>query len=137
MIRRYSELIRIKSFEDRIKYLELNGSVGNLTFGGHRDLNQRLYTSPDWRSLRRRIILRDNGMDLAHPDYEICRSIYIHHINPITIEDILEWNPIVFDEENLVCCSFQTHNRIHYGIETNFPKQNGERSPNDTCPWRL
>lgn len=136
MIKRYSELIRIPTFEERIRYLEIKGRVGDLTFGGHRELNQKLYMSPKWRSLRDRIIVRDNGMDLAHPDYEIVGKVIIHHINQITIEDILEWNPIVFDEENLVCSSFQTHNRIHYGFENNMPKRNGERSPNDTCPWR-
>lgn len=108
--------------------------VGEFTFGGHRELNQILYRSPEWRKIRRQVILRDDGKDLSHPDYPIRGNIYIHHLNPITIEDILERRRNVFDEENLVCASFQTHNGIHYG--TLIPKEPIIRRKNDTCPWR-
>lgn len=133
----YSELIKIPSFEDRFKYLCLDGNVGEATFGGHRYLNQMLYKSPEWKSTRREVILRDNGCDLAHEDYEIIGSIYIHHLNPITIDDILNRSPCVFDLENLICTSFKTHNAIHYGTDdVAFNKQLINRSKNDTCPWR-
>lgn len=133
--RTYSELIKMRRFEDRFEYLTLKGNVGNITFGGHRYLNQILYKTPKWKSTRREVILRDDGCDLAHEDYTIYGSIYIHHLNPITIDDILKERPCVFDLENLVCTSFKTHNAIHYGIEesiNNFV----ERKINDTCPWR-
>lgn len=136
IIRSYSELIRIPSFEDRIRYLELNGRIGSETFGGHRTMNQRLYTSPRWRSLRNEIILRDNGMDLAHEDYEIAGPVYIHHLNPITIDDLLEMRSVVFDPENLVSVSYQTHAQIHYGIQLLQSHVIVERIQGDTCPWR-
>ncbi len=138
MTRYYHECIRFDSFEDRYKYLRLVGLVGDPTFGGHRPLNQILYKMPEWRRVRRDIIIRDNGCDLAHPDFELTGRVpaYVHHINPITIEDILERNPIVFDPENLIVCSFQTHQAIHYGNSEGIPKLPIERKPNDTCPWR-
>lgn len=134
-IKTYSELIQIPNFEDRIRYLELSGKVGDLTFGGHRQLNQTLYSSIKWRRLRNTIILRDNGMDLSHPDYEIFGFIYIHHLNPITIEDVLEQRSIIYDPENLVSASFETHSRIHYGMKNHKVPKTIERKPGDTCPW--
>lgn len=133
----YSELIKIPTFEDRLIFLMLTGTVGEKTFGGHRYLNQRLYQSEKWKRTRNEVILRDNGCDLAHEDYIILDHIYIHHINPITIDDILEERPCVFDLNNLVCTSFQTHNAIHYGMN-NLPNKNNfiKRKKNDTCPWR-
>lgn len=133
----YSELIKIESFEERLKYLSLAGIVGETTFGGHRYLNQILYQSYKWKNeTRPEVILRDNGCDLGHEDYLINGSIYIHHINPITIDDVLEERPCVFDLDNLICTSFQTHNAIHYGIEDFLPKSFVERKKYDTCPWR-
>lgn len=134
--RTYSELIKIESFEDRFKYLSLVGTVGEATFGGHRYLNQTLYQTEKWKSTRREVILRDNGCDLAHKDYIINGSIYIHHLNPITIDDILEERPCVFDLENLVSTAFRTHNAIHYGSEDLLQKKPINRQKNDTCLWR-
>lgn len=135
MIRNYRELIRISSFEERLKYLSLQGVVGATTFGGHRLLNQTLYRSAEWKRIRREVILRDEGFDLAHPDHPIGSVVYIHHINPITIDDLIEGRPTVFDLDNLVSVSFGTHQAIHYGVE-NYKKEWKERAPNDTCPWK-
>lgn len=132
----YFELIKFESFEDRFNYLSLSGIVGETTFGGHRYLNQILYQTEKWKSTRREVILRDNGCDLAHDDYPIRGSIYIHHINPITIEDVLNERPCIFDIDNLVCVTFRTHNAIHYGSEDLLPKGPAKRSKNDTTLWR-
>lgn len=136
MYKTYSELIKISSFDDRLEYLTLCGKVGETTFGSHRWMNQTLYQTDKWKSTRREVILRDNGCDLAHEDYKIPGSFYIHHLNPITIDDILNQRPCVFDLENLVCVSFQTHNAIHYGSKSHLPIGFVERKKNDTCPWR-
>lgn len=133
----YSELLTLNRFEDRLKYLSLNGAVGDITFGGHRYLNQMLYQTDRWKSTRRKVIFRDNGCDLAHDDYLIPGSIYVHHLNPITIDDILNEKPCVFDLENLVCTSFKTHNAIHYGIDNEMPRGLIIREKYDTCLWRL
>lgn len=135
-IKRYSELIQISSFKERFEYLILNGRVGEFTFNGHRYLNQKLYRCPEWASIRRRVIIRDNGCDLACDGYEINGSILIHHINPITIEDVLERRPCVFDLENLICTSLNTHNAIHYSDEELLPRGLIERTKYDTCLWR-
>lgn len=132
----YSELIKMESFEDRFKYLSLDGIVGDITFGSHRYLNQILYQTSKWKSTRRKVILRDDGCDLAHEEYSISDSIYIHHLNPITIDDILNDRPCVFDLDNLVCTSYRTHNAIHYGSEDLLPKGLIIRKKNDTCLWR-
>lgn len=132
----YKELIDIPNFLDRFQYLKVSGRVGDRTFGGSRYLNQQLYRSPEWKRVRRDVILRDNGCDLAHPDHPIDGQVYIHHIEPITVEDIAERRSKVFDADNLVCVSFQTHNAIHYGDESLLPKEYVERRKNDTCPWR-
>lgn len=136
MTKSYSELVRIDSFEERFRYLALDGSVGMVTFGGHRYLNQVLYHTAEWKGLRSRVVVRDNGLDLAHPDYPISGNVYVHHINPITVRDILERNPCVFDLENLISVSFDTHNAIHYGDIRQVPRVFIERKKNDTCPWR-
>ena len=135
-IRTYSELITIPTFEERFEYLKLNGSVGLETFGHDRYLNQILYNSPEWRSFRPKIIVRDNGCDLACEGYEIFGKILIHHINPITAKDILNRNPKVFDPENVITTVHNTHNAIHYGDENLLITAPIERSKNDTCPWR-
>lgn len=133
--RTYSKLMEISKFIDRIKYLQTCGVIGDQTFGGSRRLNQILYTSPEWRSLRRSIILRDEGLDLAHPDHPIFDKILIHHIEPITESDIIHRSEKIFDPENLVSTSFKTHQMIHWG----FVKEDvgyKERTPYDTCPWK-
>lgn len=135
-IRTYSELITIKSFEERYEYLRLGGSVGENTFGGSRYLNQLLYQSPEWRKIRRQVILRDNGYDLAHEDRPIASTIYVHHMNPITIDDIKQRRRCVFDPENLISASFDTHEAIHYGDDGLIKKDFVARKPFDTCPWR-
>ena len=134
--KRYSELITIPTYEERFKYLQLKGSVGNDTFGYDRYLNQILYNSPEWKRLRNQIIIRDNGRDLGCEGYEIYGRILIHHMNPITVEDIVSRDPIVFDPENLICVSHNTHNAIHYGDENLLIMAPVERTKNDTCPWR-
>ena len=136
LIRTYSELITIPTFEERFEYLKLNGSVGLETFGHDRYLNQILYNSPEWRRFRPEIIVRDNGCDLACEGYEIFGKILIHHINPITAKDILNRNPKVFDPENVITTVHNTHNAIHYGDENLLITAPIERSRNDTCPWR-
>lgn len=136
MYKTYSDLIKIEKFEDRFDYLSLIGIVGEITFGGHRYLNQMLYQSEKWKSIRREVIFRDNGSDLAHIDYPIIGSIYIHHINPITIDDVLEERPCVFDLNNLICTTFRTHNAIHYGSKDLLPKDPVNRKKGDTCLWR-
>ncbi len=136
MILTYSELITLPTFEERFRYCQLKGAVGQDTFGFDRDLNQALYRSSRWRALRNQILIRDNGCDLAHPDYPIPRTVMIHHLNPITERDVLNESTILYDPENLVCVSHQTHNAIHYGTEELLPKGEIERKPNDTCPWR-
>ena len=135
-IKTYSELITIPTYEERFEYLRCNSAVGKETFGFDRYLNQVLYNSMDWKRLRRQIIVRDNGCDLALEGYAIYGKIIIHHINPISLDDIMKERSIVFDPENLVCVSFSTHNAIHYGDASLLPMGPIERTPNDTCPWR-
>ena len=131
----YSELIQIPTFIDRFRYLKLSASVGEETYGRDRYLNQTLYKSKEWRETRERIIIRDDGCDLAHPDYLIGGRILIHHLNPITKRDILDRNPLIFDPENLVCISHITHEAVHYGSEDLLMKDFVERTPGDTKLW--
>lgn len=131
----YSHLISLPTFEERFAYLQCNGVVGESTFGFDRVLNQKFYTSKEWRDTRQRIILRDNACDLAFQDCPILGQIFIHHINPIAINDIAEATEFLLNPENLVCMSYETHNLLHYGGEC--PKKSFiERTKNDTCPWR-
>lgn len=134
--KRYSELITFKTFQERFNYLRLNGIVGINTFGGHRYLNQKFYQSDRWKQVRARVIFRDEGFDLAHSECPIQGDVYIHHLNPITIEDILNQDSKVFDLENLISTSFQTHNAIHYGADSPRLTEIVSRKPFDTCPWR-
>ena len=136
-IKSYSELILLPTFEERFQYLKLSGKVGYETFGSHRYLNQVLYKSPKWKRSRREVIIRDNGFDLGHEDYPIYGKIYVHHINPITIEDILEERYWVFDPEYLISTSLNTHNAVHYGNENFKINCFVERKKNDTCLWRV
>lgn len=135
-IRTYSELITIPTFEERYNYLKLNGIVGKETFGYDRYLNQLLYRSSDWRSFRDRIIIRDNGCDLACEGFELQSRIIIHHIDPITVEDIINKHPKVFDPENVVSTSHNTHLAIHYGDKNLISIGPINRYKNDTCPWK-
>ena len=135
-IRTYSELITIPTFEERFEYLQLKGSVGKDTFGYDRHLNQVLYRSPEWKRLRNQIIIRDDGCDLACDGYDIYGKVLIHHLNPITVEDVLTRSRKVFDPDNLVCVSHSTHNAIHYGDVDLLVTGPIIRTKNDTCPWR-
>lgn len=132
----YSELITLPTFEERFEYLKLNGRVGQDTFGFDRYLNQMFYNTPEWKRFRDSIILRDNGCDLAIPDREIFGRIYIHHLNPLTKEDILNRAEVLFDPENVICMSFDTHNAVHFGDIDLLPRDPIVRTKNDTCPWR-
>ena len=137
MNRTYSELITLPTFEERFKYLQLNGAVGRDTFGFDRYLNQYIYQrSQRWKSIRDKIIVRDNGCDLGVEGYSIYGRIIIHHMNPISVEDILSDRDWIFDPEFLICVSHRTHNAIHYGDESLLPQTLIERTKNDTCPWR-
>ena len=135
-IRTYSELLTIPTFEERFEYLQLKGSVGKDTFGYDRYLNQVLYHSPEWKRLRNQIIIRDGGCDLACDGYDIYSKVLIHHLNPITVEDVLARSRKVFDPDNLVCVSHNTHNAIHYGDVDLLATGLIIRTKNDTCPWR-
>ena len=137
MIRKYSELRRLKTFEERYRYLRLAGRVGVDTFGYDRYLNQMLYRSGRWLSARDVVIIRDGGCDLGIDDYEIRgQIILVHHMNPITIEDVEFDRPEVFDPELLITTTRTTHNAIHYGNESLLPRPPTVRTRNDTCPWR-
>lgn len=132
----YSELIRISSFEDRVNYLKIFGSVGQDTFGFDRYLNQNFYHSREWKQLRNHIIVRDNCCDLACPDHPISGRVLIHHLNPLLSEDIIESSDFLLNPEYLICVSFDTHNLIHYGIPVkDIPKQT-ERFKGDTLLWK-
>ena len=136
-IKTYSELIKLPTFEERFEYLKLNGVVRELTFGSERYLNQMFYTSDEWRKLRNKIILRDNGCDLGIEGFDIHSKILIHHMNPISVDDILQHSNYLINPEYLICTKLSTHNAIHYGDESILKTlQVIERRPNDTCPWR-
>lgn len=135
-IKSYSAVILLPTLEERFEYLKLKGTVGAETFGYDRYLNQILYHDPEWRRIRNDVIIRDNGCDLGVEGYEIHGRILVHHINPITIEDVKLRHYCVFDLDNLICTSHDTHNAIHYGDANLLPKNPIERKPNDTCPWR-
>lgn len=137
MFKRYfREVITLPTFEERLNYLRLNSHVGMDTFGFDRYLNQQFYRSTEWRKLRDQIIVRDNGCDLACPDRPIPDKIYIHHINPIAIDDLNNATEILLNPDFLICCSLATHNMIHYGGDSSIPTGLVERRPNDTCPWK-
>ena len=135
-IRTYSELILLPTFEERFKYLQLNGRVGDDTFGFDRYINQNFYKSADWKRIRDQIIIRDNGCDLALEGYEIYGRILIHHMNPITAKDIGLNTEYLMNPEYLICVTHNTHNAIHYGDEELLMKGPVVRTKNDTCPWR-
>lgn len=136
-IRCYRELQRLKTFKERFEYLKLYGIVGESTFGFDRYLNQLFYNSKRWKRSRDDIIIRDNGCDLGIEGYEIHNGILIHHMNPVTVEDVELDRDILYDPEFLICTSRNTtHNAIHFGDESLLPKPLLERRRNDTCPWK-
>lgn len=135
-IRTYSELITIPTFEERYKYLKLDGIVGEETFGFDRYLNQIFYKSKEWRSIRDYVITRDNGCDLGVEGHEIFGKILIHHMNPISKKDILERSDLLLNPEYLICTIKNTHDAIHYGDENLLIITPPERTKNDTCPWK-
>ena len=135
-IRSYSKLIKLQTFEERFDYLKLDGVVGEDTFGFDRYLNQQFYRSREWKRIRDQVILRDNGCDLGVDGYEIHGRVLIHHMNPISIDDIHTMSDFLMNPEYLICVTHNTHNAIHYGDETLIITAPIERSKNDTCPWR-
>jgi hypothetical protein len=134
-IRSYTELREIEDFEERYEYLALNGAVGAKTFGFDRHLNQRFYTSRAWRQARSAVIIRDRGCDLGVDGYEIHSGLVIHHMNPMTIEDLSEFNPSTMDPEFLITTTHDTHNAIHYGDRSLLVRPMVERKPGDTKLW--
>ena len=136
MNRTYSELISIPTYEERFKYLQLHGAVGKETFGFDGYLNQVLYTSTKWRRVRDKIIVRDNGNDLAMDGYPIGGIIYVHHMDPIEVKDLLNDEEWIFDPEKLISVSYNTHLAIHYGDENLLVLPPKVRTANDTVPWR-
>ena len=135
-IKTYSELITIPTFEERFEYLRLNGKVGEESFGFDRYMNQSFYRSPEWKRVRDFVITRDYGCDLGVDGREIYGRILIHHMNPISQDDILHSSDFLLDPEYLITVSHETHNAIHYGDASLLSRAPVERTKNDTCPWR-
>ena len=137
MIKSYCELIKIPTLKGRFDYLNLHGKIGDRTFGGYRCLNQVLYHgNPLWDSTRDKVIVRDNGCLFGLKDFPIQGIIIVHHMNPITIDDVLNGNPKVYALDNLISVSFDVHNGIHFGDESCLPYELVTRKPNDTCLWK-
>lgn len=137
MTRSYSELSKIETFEGRYEYLKLNGNVGEALFGYARYLNQIFYQkNTKWKKARRDVILRDNGCDLGIEGYELHGAIYVHHMNPITLDQLLSDDPILVDPEFLISCSGKTHEAITWGNDELLPHGLIVRTPNDMCPWK-
>ena len=135
-IRTYAELSTLLTFEERYRYLRLNGSVGETTFGFDRYINQKFYRSSEWKQIRNHVIVRDNGCDLGVEGYEIHEKILIHHMNPIALSDIQNASEYLLNPDYLISVTLATHNAIHYGDETLLIRAPTERRPNDTCPWK-
>lgn len=135
-IRTYSELITFSTFEERFKYLQLNGQVGESTFGFDRYMNQVFYRSQKWKSIRDFVIIRDCGCDLGVEGYDIHGKIIIHHMNPLSMRDIETESDFLLNPDFLICTTHNTHNAIHYGDENLLVTAPIERTKNDTCPWR-
>lgn len=133
--RSYSELRRLSSFEDRYRYLRISGYVGEQTFGFDRYLNQRFYTSREWKQVRDHVIVRDNGCDLGIEGYEIYDRLIIHHMNPLTLQNVSEGDYSNLDPEFLIATTHNTHNAIHYGAESLLPRAPVARRPGDTKLW--
>lgn len=135
MDKRYSELIRFRTFDERFNYLKLRGGVGHETFGYDRWLNQQFYSSREWQDVRQFVIVRDNGCDLGVPGHEIFTELLVHHMNPMTADHIAHHEPWILDPEYLITTKHDTHNAIHYGLERAYPPTVVERSPGDTKLW--
>ena len=135
MIRRYSELSTLETWDERFEYLKLGGGIGRVTFGFDRYINQRFYGSREWKDVRQFVIFRDNGCDLGVEGYEIHVNPLIHHMNPMSINDILNKSEWILDPEYLITTVHSTHNDIHYGVDKKVPKVVIERTPNDTKLW--
>lgn len=136
LLKSYRNLILLPTILDRFEYLRIKANVGDSTFGFDRFINQDFYQSREWRQVRMKVIARDEGCDLGIPEYPIGGKVIIHHINPITAEDIENASDLLFDMDNLICVSESTHNAIHFGDETLLPAEPIIRLPGDTCPWR-
>lgn len=136
MKKSYTELMKLPTLKERFDYLNQGNRVGESTFGYDRYLNQKFYTSPEWKRVRRNVIARDEGCDMGHTDYPIQGRVIVHHLNAITPEMIINRDPELFDMDNLVCVSHETHEAITYGSSEMLPEDAIERTPNDTCPWR-
>lgn len=136
MLRCYSELITLPTLQERFEYLRLNGEVGEELFGYSRYLNQEFYHGNEWSDIRERVILRDKGRDLGVPGWKINGNIYVHHMNPVTLEQLRDNDPILLDPEYLISCSYNTHQAITWGNAELLPKPLTVRRPNDTCPWK-
>ena len=132
MRRTYSEMREIDTFDERFRYLALRGEVGNVTFGNERRLNQEFYHSYQWKRVRRLVLIRDDNCDLGIPGYDIVSGLHIHHMNPVTIDDLMDGNPEVLDPEYLISTTQLTHNAIHYGDERQVTQSFTERKPGDT-----
>lgn len=136
LIRTYNDLVRLQTFEERFRYLRLDGSVASRTFGGDRYLNQAFYNSKEWRRVRNLVIVRDQGFDLGIFDRPIGEIIVVHHMNPISVDDICHSTDFLLNPEYLISTGVLTHDAIHYGDESLLPKAPVERSLYDTCPWK-
>lgn len=136
MIKTYTELSKLKTFEERFAYLAEGGLIGDRTFGGSRYINQNFYRSKEWKQIRDSVIIRDRGFDLGIDGRPIHGIVIVHHMVPLKIEDIMYQTPFLIDPEYMICTSHQTHNAIHYGSLETAPSDYVPRSPNDTCPWR-
>ena len=134
-IRTYSEMVELETFDERFEYLKLSGGVGASTFGFDRYINQEFYRSPEWERVRRHVILRDDGCDLGVEGYEIRVKPLIHHMNPMTAEDVIHREDWILDPEFLVLTCHRTHNNIHFGAKNPYPKVVADRSPRDTRLW--
>lgn len=135
IVRSYSELEQLQTFEERFEYLKLGGGIGLETFGFDRHINQKFYSSKQWQDARNFVLVRDNGCDLGIPGYEIHVNPLIHHMNPMTVEDIVKGEDWILDPEFLITTTHRTHNDIHYGVEKLTPRVVTERSPGDTSLW--
>lgn len=135
MEKKYTDLIQLNSFESRFEYLKLGGNVGRETFGFDRWINQNFYRSREWEDVRRFVVIRDNGCDLGVEGYNILMNPLIHHMNPMTVDDIVHNEDWILDPEYLITTTHHTHNAIHYGGDVSYPKVVTERSPNDTKLW--
>lgn len=136
LLKSYRNLILLQTIKDRYEYLKLGAQIGDSTFGFDRYLNQGFYQSAEWRQVRFKVIARDEGCDMGVQGYPIAGRVIIHHINPITAEDIEISSDLLFDMDNLICVSEYTHQAIHFGDESLLPADPILRAPNDTCPWR-